>query len=161
MSSLNNSHATWLSLALGRKLNQALALVHCLPSSSIISSIQSISLEFEGRPATRIFCGINGASIDWDNHQLEPFEMGEYGEEKVVNLANIDPSWSELLNQKLNQAFLIRSEVENSIFAIHLVFSNELEVSLANLGDELVLLNRLSPRIIDEEKAEFLTVLRP
>lgn len=103
----------------------------------------------------RIFCGVDGSSICWDNRDLCPIDMGEHGKLIVSAISDYDEIWKSLLYQTLERIYLVSSETEKCVFALKFVFSDRLEVVITNLGDDLIFLKKLLPKIIEEEKAKF------
>jgi hypothetical protein len=153
----NHSSIHWLSLAKGRVLSNVQALVFIDAESSSIN-IQELSLHFEQLRPIRIFCGCDGSSICSDDRVLEAQQIGEYGEVLVRDISTSDEIWKNLTHKTLDCAYLVESTRENRIFAIQLIFSDSSSVSIANLGDELVVQERLSQEVTEEENAKFWVV---
>lgn len=154
----NYSNAESLSLAIGRQLNKVFALTFGCNEDLENSLVEEISLEFEGLRAVRIFCGVDGSSICWDNRDLLPIDMGKDGKLTISIISEHDELWKSLLNQRLKKVCLVISEIEKCIFALKFIFSNGLELVIANIGDDLMFRQQLPLQIIEEEKARFVDI---
>ena len=147
-----------LSLVVGQKLKKVLALSYCCEGDINSSSIQEVQLELEELNSVRVFCGVDGSSICWDQSDLQPLSMGEYGELKICNLSESDKLCKDLVDKKLEKVYLVTSEIENCIIALKFVFSDAFELVLLNIGDDLKLQKQLSHEILKEEKSQFLDI---
>jgi hypothetical protein len=147
-----------LSFCVGTKLRKVLGLVFCYNRGFDYSSLQEISLEFEGLKPIRFFCGVDGSSICWDNNDLQPLSMDEYGEVTICNISDSDELWKNLVDRKLEKVYLVTSEIDNCVFAVKLVWGYGWESVIANIGDDLAVEKQLSVKIVEEEKAEFLDI---
>lgn len=152
------SNPQCLSLAVDKQLNKVLALTFCCNGDLGNSSFQEIYFEFEGQISVRIFCGVDGSSICWDNSNLQPLDMGEYGKLTVLDLSNYNQLWKDLVYKRLEKLYLVSSEIEKCIFAVKFIFGNDLELAIANIGDNLIFQKQLPIEIIEEEKARFIDV---
>jgi hypothetical protein len=152
------SDSRYLSLIIGKKMNKILALSYCCDEALNSMSIQEIQLEFDGLKSVRIFCGTDGSSICWDNADIKPISMGEYGEVVISSLSKHHEEWENLVNKKLEKVYLVTSEIENCIFAIKFVFGYNFELVIANIGDDLKLQKKLTLEILEEEKSLFLDI---
>jgi hypothetical protein len=155
------SDSKYLSLIIGKKLNEILALSYYCDEELNSLSIQEIQLEFDELKSVRIFCGTDGSSICWDNEDIKPISMGEYGEVVISSLSKHHAEWENLVDKKLEKVYLVTSEIENCIFAIKFVFSYNFELVIANIGDDLKLKKKLTLEILEEEKSLFLDIQEP
>jgi hypothetical protein len=153
--SRDRSTLEWLSLAVGKQLSKATALVFQSRDETTATVTQELSLEFEGISASKIFCDADGASLCWDESKLTPFSMDEYGELVLSVLSETDNLWKELVHKQLEQVYLIESTREETVFALRLVFAKNLEVVIANLGDELVVQKQLPEDVMEEEQGRY------
>ena len=124
-------------------MNQVLALTFYCDRNLISPSVQEIYLEFEGLSSVRVFCGVDGSSICWDNNELQPLSMGEHGELRVCNISKSDELWQQLIQKRLEKVYLAILEIEKCIFGFKFVFSSCLELVIAHLGDELTFQKQL------------------
>jgi hypothetical protein len=156
----------WLQLIQGKKLMKTEALIFSQTSSELQidinkmdedNHIQAINLEFEEMGSGRFFCGSNGSSICVDHSPLEEFSLNGYVEENIFSLHSQN-LWINLINNNLISIKLIESELEKCIFAINFIFENGFEITIANLGDNLVCRRNLNPDILQEEKAKFIVI---
>lgn len=152
------SDLKYLLLIIGKKLNKTSSLNYYCDEDPNSLSIQEIQLEFDGLKSLRIFCGSDGSSICWDNGDLKPINMGEYGKVVISSLSKHHEEWENLFDKKLEKVYLVTSEIEKCIFAIKFVFSYNFELVVANIGDDLKLQKKLTPEILKEEKSLFLDI---
>ncbi|WP_206756994.1 hypothetical protein [Nostoc spongiaeforme] len=153
-----HSNLQYLSLILGQKLKNILVLNYCGNEDINYSSIHEIQLKFEELKSLRLFCGVDGSSICWDNSELQAISMGEHGELRICNLLGSDTICKNLFDKKLEKIYLVTSEREDCIFSLKFVFANALELFISNIGDDLKLQEQLPIETIQEEKSQFLDI---
>lgn len=146
-----------LSNFVGSKLIGVLGLLFVFNGEMNSSSIEEVYLKFDGLESLRLFCGSDGSSICWDSQDLTPFSMDEYGEFIVSDMSTSE-KWQDIIYKKIEKIYLVRSQIEESEFAIKLAFDSYGEIVIANLGDDLVIYKELPVEIIAEENAHFLDI---
>jgi hypothetical protein len=160
----NHSDIKYLLNIVGKELTKILVLVYLYGGNiDIEAPIQEIQFEFEGLNSLRVFCGSDGSTICWNDSALKPGNMDECGELKIFNLSNSDMLWSDivwknLIDKTLEKVYLVTSEIQKSIFAIKLVFSDDYELVIVNLGDELKIQKQLLLEIIEEQNSQFMNL---
>jgi hypothetical protein len=109
----------------------------------------AVRMQFLGASGLTFFCHSDGETLAWNSSELSEVDLGEYGKELVIELADRLP-WSGLIAKTLTSVSEFVSPGE-LVVGYEFIFEPGGYLLLLNLGDELAIFDRPQERIFTEE----------
>ena len=150
-----DSCAYHLRLRIGKKLNYVKGVLHSFLGEFDTQSPFSVCFGFNGfNDIGRITTGSDGSSLIWENKNLKPFDMKEFGSGKVLDLSKLNP-YCKIINKSLEQVSSIYSKSEGIDIGVRMVFEGNRDLYVLNWGDELKIFCEPPLGIQEDESIEF------
>ncbi|PHM72342.1 hypothetical protein [Xenorhabdus sp. KJ12.1] len=137
MISLSDADKELLKKCIGEKLLKINGLIHYFDKEPRFDSPQKLELFFSGLKRSIIFrCSSDGESITISENPMEEIDLGEYGEDKIVDLSFLS-SINDCYNNIVSDVFLIYSDLEKTYIGVKFSFIEDSNLIIANVGDDL------------------------
>jgi hypothetical protein len=147
----------WLLNIIGYKLISVSGLIYIYGGEEKISNPHELLLFFDPIPIIqgKLCCSSDGESLVWDCGELDPNDLGEYGETVVKDISYL-PCWKNIIGHILKDIKLIVPLHDPCLMGLQLSFENEFSVAVVNLGDEMFMFESLPEKIIKDEHVTFI-----
>jgi hypothetical protein len=147
--SMTGELAMWVKNALNSTLACIAGKIYTDGESPDFGRPHAIRIQFSGTEGITFFCHRDGETLTWDTSELSEVDLGEYGKQLVVNLADRAP-WSPLVGRTLKGGSEIVSP-DGRVAGYEFTFKPDGYLLLLNLGDEMVVFDEPQEVIFKEE----------
>ncbi|MCA1441856.1 hypothetical protein I6F07_16855 [Ensifer sp. IC4062] len=144
-----NELSAWAQQSVGSRLERVEAKIYADAERLHFDRPNVVWFQFSAAQGVAFFCHSNGETLSWSTSSLSEVDLGEYGKELVIDLAN-RPPWSHLIGRMLTGIQAIVSPDGFSV-GYEFLFEKDKCVLLLNLGDEIVVFDEPPIRIFAEE----------
>jgi hypothetical protein len=148
--------ASWLNSAFEKQLISVFGRFYGSREEVVADQPQALWITFEQNPEMRLSTRSDGESLNLDQKSPEPVDLGEYGQEVLIDLMNYPP-WKQLLGRKLTNSYLLVSN--DAIIGVSLHFDNRKKVIVINWGDQLYVWDRLDKQTMLQEAVQFVRII--
>ncbi|MEX9874709.1 hypothetical protein AB7W40_13925 [Providencia rettgeri] len=155
MKNLLNIYQMWIREVIGKKLKGVNGLIYIFNTPDF-DSPQQVQLTFLSKGQNASFrCGKDGASLEITYLPMKESVLGEYGKQVIIDIST-SQLFYKYIGKVLSHFFVIYSDVEKTIIGVKLVFNNELDLLIINLGDEIKILDTLTLEFEQDEAIHYI-----
>ena len=150
MNEYSSSLEKWARSSISKTLVSVVARLYVDGSKIEQLPYHAIHLQFDEGPPGFIDCAPDGSSLFCNSEKLRPIAMGEAGE-LVLQDVSADKYLGAVVGSRLSKVWIIHSKRDSIDIGVKLRFHNDVEIILANLGDELLVCDAISEELVQDE----------
>lgn len=129
-------YSEWAHHVEGKKLQGVKGLLYAYEFPDI-DHPQQLQFVFADSKNVGVFkCAKDGSTLEIANLPMQENDLGEYGKELIIDISE-HPMLSECISETLQEVYSVFSKEERTYVGLMLKFSNECEIFILNIGDEL------------------------
>lgn len=136
----SEKYQKWARNVIGEKLSSVKGLIYFFKAPDF-EHPQQLQLIFSNiSNVTSFKCGKDGSTLELTDNPMQEKNLGEYGEEIILDISHT-PSLINFIGKTLLKIYVAFSFTEDSYVGIKLSFEGEKSFVIANIGDEINILD--------------------
>jgi len=154
---ISDEVVNWVKNVLGKQLCKVNGLIYSFgePDFERPQQLQLLFNQYDGSES--FCCGQDGSTLILTRSLMQACNLGTLGKQDILDLSGGE--WfSEYVGLRLMHAYSIFSNIEYAYIGLKLSFSNNTDLSIINLGDEIHLFKKIPTVIVEEQGIDYFEI---